>query len=92
MKQFTDAQAAKWERARQSGSRRYILLHGVLGWGVPTAVLWSALMAALAHGGGFLHNLAVAIVLFPLGGIAFGAWIWSIKERKYSEWNRSRAS
>ena len=92
MKNLTQAQADNWERIRRRGRRRFILVRGVLGWGVLTAVLWSALMAFLGMGVGFLGNLAVAIVLFPIGGLAFGAWAWSIGERKYAQWNRCRAS
>ena len=92
MKPFSDAEAAKWAVVRERGRGRYILVSGVLGWGIWTAVLWSFLMSRGEHGKSFLFNLAFAIVGFPLGGWAWGAWMWSSMERRYRAWQQGRAA
>ena len=63
---------------------------GVLGWGLPTALISTATMQLIGAPGPFLGRLAIAVVVFLLGGIVFGAWMWSIRERRYHEWSGSR--
>jgi hypothetical protein len=63
--------------------RRFILLFGVLGWGVPSAFLFS-LLFVLRKGfppgwyltSGFLSGLALALILFGIGGVFLGATLW----------------
>lgn len=63
--------------------RRFILLFGVLGWGVPSAILFSMLLG-LRKGfppgwyltSGFLRGLALGLILFGIGGVFFGATMW----------------
>ena len=81
------ARAARWAAIRKRGRRRYILLTGVLAYGLPTALLWSVLMKLTGAAGPFGGLLAIALVIFPLGGIAFGRRMWSINERRYQEWS-----
>ncbi len=35
----------KWASIREKGKQRFVLVYGVLGWGVSTGLLWSILMA-----------------------------------------------
>ncbi len=62
---------------------QYVFRFGVLGWGVPTAVLF-ALIQYYRYGGSFLGWLGPAIVLIPLGGILFGHTIYKLNARKFS--------
>ena len=88
---LSDADAARWAAIRQRGRRRYIVVSGVLGWGVPTAILTTTFMQLVGGvPGPFLGRLALGLVTFPLGGIWFGAWMWSVNERRYLEWSRTR--
>jgi hypothetical protein len=62
----------------QQGKARYILLVGVIGWGIPTGILFSLLNGWTS---GEPHHfwgprLAVSLVLFPIGGIFFGLVMW----------------
>ena len=66
------------------GRWRFVLLVGVLGWGVP----WGLLMAVfdmLAGDGFFLKHYLIAGPLGMIGGVVFGLWIWRINERAYAK-------
>lgn len=75
---------SKWEATRRKGLLRFVLLAGVLGWGVSVAVLWSLLMSALMHAGSFLGWFGRAIILFPIGGVFWALAVWYLTERKYA--------
>ena len=62
-------------RLRDGGHLRYVLLHGVVGWGVCTAVLFSLIMS-LWEKEPFLKVLSGAVVAFGAGGILFGETMW----------------
>jgi hypothetical protein len=55
--------------------RRFVFRRGVLGWGVTTAFLWAA-FSALLLGSPFWRSLAIALVVFPIGGLFFGRALW----------------
>lgn len=67
----------------------FILLVGVLGWGIPCAVLF-AIALQLRHGAAhawyaswsFLATLAVGLLLFMGGGVFFGAYLWERLARR----------
>lgn len=70
-----------WEAHRARGKAHFVLVRGVLQWGVVTGILWAAAMAAMLDKD-FFSLLPIALVLFPLGGILWGAAVWSLMERK----------
>jgi len=61
---------------------QYILRIGVLGWGVPVAILFSIIQGFQYGWDGFLLRLIPALVLFPAGGILFGMLMWWTLQRK----------
>ena len=75
--------ATKWIDLRKSGRRQFVLRYGVLGWGIPTAIMFSGL--ELHHEGwcSFFVNLPIALVLFPLAGILWGRIMWWYMERMH---------
>lgn len=60
--------------------RKFVLIVGVLGWGVPTAVLYS-LLQAWSNPLELLIMLPISLIIFPLAGILFGLAMWWVKER-----------
>jgi hypothetical protein len=61
----------------------FVLRHGVLGWGVLTGVLFSIFFPLLMQAFGqrmtsheILANTVRALLIFPIGGIAFGLLMW----------------
>lgn len=64
------------------GRNRFVLLVGVLGWGVPTAILFVVLQCLQEGWDSFLVQLVIALIIFPLGGLAWGLLMWKMMERR----------
>jgi hypothetical protein len=86
------AQIARWEKNRAMGRRDFILRRGVLGWGVPAALI--TIVYKVVQEQGFVTTpqltaalrtaIIVALVVFPLCGWIFGRWLWTAGEARYS--------
>ena len=78
------AQVAKWEKTRARGRTRFIVVYGVLLWGLSTAALMTLVFAVQGQDDWLLRGLFI-FVLFPLiGGPMFGLFLWWWTERRYS--------
>lgn len=75
----------KWEKTRKKGKNRFIWINGVLGWGVTTAILWSSMMEVFEPSEEIWVRPLIALVVFSIGGIAFGHLIWNQAEKKYAQ-------
>ena len=60
---------------------RFILLRGVLGWGITTAILFQLIMHFTA-GQDFFDGIISSLIIFPLVGILFGYFMWHSKHKK----------
>jgi hypothetical protein len=80
----------EWEATRKGGKWRFVLKQGVLRWGVVTALLFSILMHFVQPQEPIWLRPLISIVVFPLGGILFGYWLWAIGERNYRKWQQSQ--
>jgi len=85
---MNEKQRNRWERIRAQGKGRYIILYGVLLWGVPTGLLSIALSTLLPFAGAdsrpsLLPITTLSMTLFPLGGIAYGLLVWKLAEWQY---------
>jgi len=70
----------RWERIRAQGMARYILVQGLIHYGLPLFVL----MTFVVH----REHLSVAFVgvsalLWAIGGALFGWVMWHVRERMY---------
>ncbi|EQD40133.1 conserved hypothetical protein, membrane, partial [mine drainage metagenome] len=75
---------AKWERVRAKGKRRFVLMRGVLMWGLGTAILSSVLLEI--EGVQSFHlwpGLPGVVLMFLFGGYFWGSWMWNAMERLY---------
>ena len=88
---MSEGQATRWVSIRNGGRRRYIFLTGVVRWGIGIAVLTGIVGGWLGAPGPFLSRLAIALVVYPLAGIGYGAWMWSFNVRRYRDWLDQRA-
>lgn len=71
---------ARWEKSRALGKTRYILISGVLSYGLPMFVA----MTFFAHRADLSPKfIAVSAVLWLTGGALFGLITWHIFERQY---------
>lgn len=80
-----------WEQQRAGGRTHFIWRRGVLGWGIPAAVLtilyktvqeqglvWSPRLTDTLR-----SAIVIAVVVFPLAGWLFGRWLWDTSETRY---------
>ncbi|MEM6842396.1 MAG: hypothetical protein AAF632_09220 [Bacteroidota bacterium] len=85
---LSDKAARHWERARIKGMWRYILVHGVLLWGLSVGV-GSLLFLAFAKRNGevvasdSLSGTVIHIAGFCLAGLLFSYLQWRAKEKIY---------
>ncbi len=66
------------------GKRRYILLYGVLCWGLSTA----ALVACIAYFMAEKMSTAEMVrpfFIFPIAGVFWGMFMWSILKKKHDD-------
>lgn len=87
---ITDRQAARWARTRRGGRLRFILLYGVLGWGVLAGIIAAALRSWVEHGS-FAQHVARPVMVLAVTGVGWGAWMWRVGERGYRRWEQGRA-
>lgn len=85
-----EAQKNKWQKTRAKGKRNYIIFNGVIGWGIPTGVLFTLFTSlvndkSITFDQDFFRTMITSIVLFPIGGIFFGLWTWNWMERLYKK-------
>lgn len=71
-----DLRAQRLERTLAQGRTRFILLRGVLGWGLTTGVAWSVLTSLTLEDSNLGVALPLALIMFPLGGYFWGAFMW----------------
>ncbi len=81
-------QQEKWKKIRARGMRRYILMNGVAGWGLPLAFLYATISTYADQGSvtfndAFYRLLIIAVLLFSIGGIIVSIWMWNSSERAY---------
>ncbi|KAB3532468.1 hypothetical protein [Alkaliphilus serpentinus] len=85
-------------KAYNKGKTKYILQHGVLSWGVSTAIIYRILVSLFNIGfsfsaikrGLFSLDTLYAIPLFSIGGLLWGIFMWKIIEKKASEIKEKR--
>jgi hypothetical protein len=68
-------QCTKLEKIIAKGKWHYIIVNGVLGWGVSTAVLFS-LIQSFTSEESFADAIGLSIMLFPLAGVGWGLFMW----------------
>ena len=60
---------------------RFILLNGVLGWGIPTAIFFQLIMH-FTDERDFFDGIISSLIIFPITGILFGYFLWNSKHKK----------
>ncbi|WP_048767573.1 hypothetical protein [Oligella urethralis] len=76
-----NTQASKWETTRAKGFWRFVLVDGALFWGLGTAILFALITWLRSDSAEEIRMLPLAFILFPLGGILWGATMWWLFER-----------
>lgn len=92
---MSDSDFEVWGHVRRMGRVRFVLGIGVLGFGVPFALLFPLLFCLVVWAMGdprpplwwFVFTAALSL----LGGLAFGLYQWYTSERAYGRWVSSRS-
>jgi hypothetical protein len=67
------------------GRKRHVIIYGVLGWGLLTAVLNTAFLLMIEKV--YVHEVIISFVVFPVTGIFLGLWSWTRLEKKAAKIN-----
>ena len=84
VKFMSQKKSEKLKALVKKGKWSYVFKHGVLGWGVPTAILWSTIMHFI-DSIPFTESIFLALVLFPIGGLFWGLFMWFFINREFSK-------
>jgi hypothetical protein len=82
----------RWEKLRANGRSAFVWRNGVVGWGLPAAVVTAGYKLVqeqgLAWPPALSDRLRTALVLialvFPVLGYLFGGWLWAQGEARYA--------
>ncbi|OEF97424.1 hypothetical protein [Desulfuribacillus alkaliarsenatis] len=88
-----DKNKQDWSKVREQGKWTYIRKYGVIGWGIQTFIIFYILLNLIEHGldyteyfsGPWITEISIYLLVFMLGGAAWGYWMWSSNERKYKQ-------
>ena len=81
---MSQTQLDKLEATISRGKWRYIIVQGAIGWGISTAVLFS-LFQSITDGAPFIEAIGLSLIIYPIGGIAWGGFMWSYLNKQYSK-------
>ncbi|MBL39134.1 MAG: hypothetical protein CMP07_12075 [Xanthomonadales bacterium] len=74
-----------WREFRKQGRRAYVIKHGVLLWGLSSAVIWALVMQYFDPSDPVWLRPLIAAAVFPAVGYFVGLWTWRKKEAKYHQ-------
>ncbi len=76
----------EWSKTRKESKVSYILLNGLLAWGLPMFIAMTFFVNdAFDESGLILSHVVINAVAWTIGGLLFGACTWYFTERKYKK-------
>lgn len=72
-----------WQTTRQQGKFKFILIRGLLSWGIPMFVIMTFIFNRSEREFTTLY-LVVNAAIWGVAGIAFGALMWHITENRFN--------
>lgn len=75
----------KWHATRQKGMRRFILVTGVISWGIPMFVVMTFVPLIRSENVLSLIDLFTSAIVWLLAGAFFGGTMWFIMEKRYQK-------
>lgn len=79
----------RWERTRAKGKWSFVLIYGVIYWGLGTALAFSVIFPLVVPNVSFMSVLPWSIIMFPLGGAVWAVIMWALSERTYQKYKAS---
>ena len=75
-----------WSKTRKKSWFSYILLNGLLAWGLPMFIAMTFFVNdAFDESGLIIPNVVINVVAWSIGGLLFCACTWHFTERKYKK-------
>jgi hypothetical protein len=87
MSDFQQLRLARWERIKQGGIWRFVLLRGVLGWGLTVGIIGIIFEQVSRKSEAFAWYLILGLCL--VGGFVWGLAMWFVTMRSYSRAQKS---
>ena len=76
----------EWAEARKESIYSFILLRGLVAWGLPMFIAITFFVNdAFDESGLIVSHVVINAVAWTIGGLFFGASIWYFTERKYKK-------
>jgi hypothetical protein len=90
MDSMKETQRNKWESTRAKGKKNFVIFTGIIGWGIPTAILVTVISSLFENrtiilNQEFFRSLLSHIIITPICGILFGLWMWHWMEWTYKK-------
>ncbi|NGM84792.1 hypothetical protein G5B47_20525 [Paenibacillus sp. 7124] len=85
------AQRSKWEKIRSKGRKHFLFYRGVIGWGIPTAIIFTFFTELLENDHSitfdysFYMSLLKTLIILPVCGYFWGLWVWKWTEKNYKK-------
>ena len=83
MKYEMPLQLKKWEERRKLGRTKFILIYGIVYWGIPVGIIM-----VLFNGWRFgfsVPRIVTACITWPIAGVVYGFFMWHMMEKKYQQ-------
>ncbi|WP_133406538.1 hypothetical protein [Parashewanella tropica] len=81
---MTKEEMEAWESTRDKGMLKYVLINGLLAWGLPMFIAMAFMTRPFAEG--FTSKAAIVhYVVWPLAGLLFGLVTWYIAQFRYKK-------
>jgi hypothetical protein len=86
-------QMEKWENLRSKGRKSYVIIYGILFWGIPVSLTTEFITRITKYGFSldifnndhFAWKIIIRTIVFIFAGIFFGLYMWDNMEKKYQK-------
>ena len=82
----------RWETTRQKGKLNFILINGVVCWGLPMFAVMTFALNRNSDRNNSAGMILLSACIWALGGVCFGWTIWTISEKRYQKFLASQKS
>lgn len=89
---MNDKHFQRWQKTRAKGKGQFILVRGLLAWGLPMFLIMTFMVNKPVSGNMSPGVIALNALLWAIAGLAFGYFTWAFSERAYQKELRSRES
>jgi hypothetical protein len=82
---MNEKKVKRWERTRKMGKTRYIIVYGVLIWGIVAGLSFPFIQWILFNQPPGPSRFVLSLIVFQITGIFVGIVTWNNSERMYQQ-------